>query len=490
MIKACSKCGDAKDVEQFYKDRTKADGREHACKACRLRPGRTKQSSQEKQAAKAAQAAEREAVQRAERARERAERLSSDHESLKPSDLQDEYSAPEYDREKKQEYNEQMGEFADDLRVMSGDPSAMAEFVSLTAEQERRWLNKRLARSVSLGAARDTLFLRQFEALASRVKWPERAEGFSRAAQTAPTQRMMSALFSDLHFGAGMPDKENPVGYNFKTAGRRWARLQYELGEMKTRYREHTTLNLGFNGDIIEGMLGWNDADNAPLAEQMVAAVYYMRAAVEYQAARWPHVEVHCQTGNHGRNKLTHPGRATSSKWNSYEMAAYKFLAMMCKHLPNVTFHIPKAPWSVIPLPGGNALMVHGDTEPALKSPNASGGKKTWNDALNFANTPVSWEQGSPLMYGAPIHVLNSGHFHEPDLFPLDRGWALSQGALVPSNGHARSMGYGSRCMFWFFESVPSHNVGDTRPVQVGPGDDANSDLDSIIAPFDFEEVA
>lgn len=417
-------------------------------------------------------------------------RLASDHETLRPGDLGDDYRAPNYDREKKQEYNEDMGRFGRELRDMRADPARLSEFLSLTAEQERRWMNKRLSRAQSLGAARELLLAREFEQIAERVRWPVQARGLAKHPKLSPSRRITTFVLSDLHFGAILPDFENPVGFDFLRAGRRLARLAHECAEFKTQYRDETHLNLGINGDVIEGMLGHNDMDNAPLAEQLVAAGHFLTKLIEFEAAHWNSVSVFFQAGNHGRNKLSHPGRATSSKWNSFESALYQFVARQCSRvLPNVSFDLPRAPLSLIPLFEHNAAMLHGDTELPLKAPSSSGGRASWNNALNLANAPKSHEPGALPRYGKPVHVLISGHFHDPDLFPLDRGWGVSQGALVPSNGHARTAGFSDRCMFWIFESTPRFPVGDVRPIRVSPADDADAGLDVIVPPFEWTET-
>jgi hypothetical protein len=57
----------------------------------------------------------------------------------------------------------------------------------------------------------------------------------------------------------------------------------------------------------------------------------------------------------------------------------------------------------------------------------------------------------------------------------------------VPANGHARSMGFETRCGQYLFESVPGFIFGDNRFLEVGPAQDSNADLDKIIQPFTYE---
>lgn len=416
------------------------------------------------------------------------QRLESDTATLKPGDLTPEqYAAPGYDTEKKQEYNEQMGEFKDFARDIAtgvqpgSDVDAMAAFVSLTAEQERRWIGKRLARSVSLGAARETLMLRQFEAMATRVDWPVRPEGYATRQKDTVASRGLVLMLSDLHIGAHLPAYENPVAFNFTAASRRLARLAFEAGDYKTQYRDNTELVIAIIGDIVEGLLGWDDADNAPFAEQQVACCYLLAQVIEYLAARFPRVRVVCETGNHGRNKLTHPGRATSSKWNSQEYVIYKFLQQQCRKLENTTFQIPLGPDAVVDLLGKRAVFSHGDTEHALKSPGKHA--DTWRAAIDRMN--------STGKHGGPVDLFGAGHFHEGMLIPCERdAIAIANAALVPSNGHARSAGYASICGQWLWEFTAKWVFGDNRFLRVGTRDDSDASLDQIIKPFESDRPA
>jgi hypothetical protein len=209
----------------------------------------------------------------------------------------------------------------------------------------------------------------------------------------------------------------------------------------------------------------------------MVAAIQFLVAIVQYLAAAFPRVRVDCQSGNHGRNKLIHHGRATSSKWNSLESVIYKQVEAQCRLLPNVKFYIPKAPWSIIPLLGANALMTHGDTELKLKSISSSGGPKSWTDALSKIQ--------SEGKYGKDIEVLIAGHFHDPGLLPTSAGTVIAQAALVPPNGYARAAGYSGVCGFWLFESVEGFPLGDARFLKVGPDQDSDESLDAIVPQFE-----
>lgn len=468
--KRCPSCSkrEGKEVvlpaSEFRSAPSRGDGLSSICAPC----------DRERQRAKHAEKSD--ALVAAARAR-----VADDYATLKPGDEDPEgYTAPGYDKEKKHEYSAAMGKFAS----ASHEPASavkIAESLRHGAEAERRWINKRLARSHFVGASRETLLAQQFEQVAERVCWPVAMPRRAPKVRGLHTKRAVVAPLSDLHFGGTLHGYENPVAFDFLSASRGLAKVMEQIAEYKTQYRDQTELVLGFNGDVIEGMLGWNDADNAPLAEQMVAFGHAAVCSIRFAREHFSRVRVVMRPGNHGRNKLSHPGRATSSKWNSFETVIYKFVAMQCRALEGVTFDVARSPVAVVPLFDRNMLMTHADTELNLKSPSSSGGKASWGRAIQSVN--------ADLRYGAHIDLLWGGHFHDPTIMIFDKGVAVCQGALTPSNGHSRTGGFESVMGQFIFEAVPGFVFGDSRFVRTGPDVFRDSALDAVIPPFDFDSV-
>lgn len=384
-----------------------------------------------------------------------------------------------FDSDKKQQYNAEMRKVRDFLRETELDPddARTARYVSTLAEDERRFLNRRQARSLSIGHARDTLVVRQFRQLAqSEFKGVIKPSGYALKGGNKTTKRMATLHLSDLHIGARLLLVDNPEAFGAEEEARRLAWIVLQTCEFKTQYRDHTTLNLLINGDVIEGMLLHDLRDGAPLPEQMVAFVKYIAQALALLAKSFPTIHVWCQSGNHGRNKLRHEGRATSSKWESFEFAMYKMLEIMATDLKNVHWHIPQAPWVVVPLFDKAMLVTHGDTELKLSSARTKGA--SFEAALDKMN--------GNLTYGRHIDLLTVGHFHEGTVLHFKRSIAVINGALVPPNGHARASGYETACGQFLWESVPGYAFGDNRYIRVGPEQDRDQSLERIIAPVQF----
>jgi len=387
------------------------------------------------------------------------------------------------DRQKKQEYSRSMGETLDLLAASGGDPAKLGAYLSALAEDERRFLNRRLARSVSLGAAREHLFVRQFkqaatEYLSGKI---EPAGYASRTPRAEPASRTVNILLSDLHFGSDLGRRENPEPFGAEEESRRFGKIIAEVADYKPQHRDRTRLNVLLNGDIFEGDLGHDQRSGAPLTEQFVATWKYLGAALAHWAAVFPAIHVECQSGNHGRRVDRHPGRSTHNRWDSHEHNLYFGLQAMCSNLRNVTFGIPHRAVSVLDLHGSKMLLAHGDGEPLVKHPD--GGAKANAAMLNTIN--------STKLYGVEFQLACFGHHHTPRVCYFKGTTSVHNGALVPPNGYARASGYvGEKCGQFLFESVEGYPLGDVRFLEVGPAEDADASLNKLCQPFRFGDAA
>jgi hypothetical protein len=496
--RACPFRGELQPLENFNKNVLRSDGLEGYCKPCKRKAtnqGRARAAARNRAKAAvvvtpAAQPDEFDidvvlpdpAVERAKKRHDEAQRrLASDFESLRPGDFgtEDDYRAPNYDREKKQEFNETMGELMEFARGNGGDAEAdrLSKYVSLLVEQESRWMNKRQARVHSLTHAREMLLARRFEVLARDLNWPATFGQYSSRTKSTAPARINNTILSDLHCGARLPSDENPIPFDVGAFNRRLAYVVRESCDIKPHYRDTTTLNLHFAGDGIEGNLKHStQLDQDPTPVQLVAFARAMYAAVRYAAAQFPHVNVTAIGGNHGRDKIMHEGRALASRQYNFERAVALLVADRCKDLTNVTFDVPKAAVVVVPLFDKVMFVLHGDAEAKLKAPSASGGHSSWQQAIDKFNAEKLW--------AGRCDVLASGHFHDPAMMYFDTGVGLSNGMLVPPGGYGRAGGYRGPCGQFVFESVPGHAVGDVRYVRVGTEQDADDSLDEIIPPF------
>jgi hypothetical protein len=433
----------------------------------------------------------REEERRESAAKERAAREGSNFDVLKAGDFagvadtpEDPRDKHEWSRTKRQEYSRKMGEFATFLRT--GNPAlakSSADYIARLGEEERRFGNRRIARTVSLVASHEELHTRRFLSAVSEHLAGHRIEPVGYARKTLsdrPAKRKVIPLLSDLHFGSNLSPKDNPTPFGPVEESRRFDKVVHEIADYKPQYRNDTDLLLLLNGDLIEGFLGHdNTRDESPLVEQEIILLKYMEAAIGHLAAAYPRVTVHCQPGNHGRDKLLHPGRATSSKWKGIEWKLYKVLEMLCRSLPNVTFDVPYMAVSIIDVFGSKILVSHGDTEVPIKHPDSGA---SWN-AAQLAQI------NSSRRYGCEFIAAMFGHYHAGRLIP-GTIWRIHNAALVPPAGYARGMsGNDEKCGQWLIEGVKDHPIGDTRFLDVGPSEDHDQSLGKIIKPFRLSEA-
>jgi hypothetical protein len=296
----------------------------------------------------------------------------------------------------------------------------------------------------------------------------------SKLQSSKPARRSVVCLLSDLHLGAELSDLDNPIPFGAIQESRRLEFVLREVLEFKPQYRDISECVLLLNGDLIDGLLQHDQRDGAPLAEQQAIFLQHMSRFIGHCAMHFPSVRVVCQPGNHGRNKLRHPGRATSSKWDGVEWSLYYALKMMSSRLANVSFDLGFRALSLVDLHGSTLLLSHGDTEIKLGDPDLKAkDNRTQLDRLLASGTTRHFDCAA------------FGHFHKARYQP-GKPAILFNGALIPSNGYARSEGYFTECGQWLWEAVEGYPIGDLRFVQVGVSQDRDERLGQMIPPFRF----
>jgi hypothetical protein len=393
--------------------------------------------------------------------------------------------------EKRQEFSRAMGQAAVDIRRaavadMNGDGDLIGDmtpetgsYIGKLAEQERRFGNRRLARSISLFAAGEEQ-ARRLWSMACRQYLTGRVVPTGYAAKGPSTRRLKRSvvlLLSDLHLGADLSGAENPMPFRKVEEARRLEYVMRQAIDYKPQYRSDSELVVLWNGDLIEGLLQHDFRDGAPLTEQKVVFQRHAERMMGEFARAFPKVRAFWQPGNHGRDKLRHPGRATSSKWDGHEWQMGYALMRACSALKNVTWDLPFRAICKVDLHGSTLGLTHGDTEVKLGDPDTKAKDNAQIlDAINANGT-----------YGSYFDAWAFGHFHKPRYLPR-RIRTVFNGALVPPNGHARTSGYISEsCGQYLWEAVEGHPIGDLRFIEVGREQDEDERLGTILEPFRFD---
>lgn len=424
------------------------------------------------------------------RAAEKKRRLASDYKALDAGEDYDTSVANDSStgltdtdnktaaKERRQEYSEMMGEYADTLQDGTEPDERLGRYVGALAEQERRFGNRRLARKVTLIAAHNELARELFKQTAEQyfsghITPTGYAAKVASGAPRGKITRAVVALWSDLHLGANLDARTNPIPFRATEEARRFEYIVRQVLDYKPQYREQSEHVCLINGDVIEGLLLHDGRAGIPLTEQKAVFWHFFRQYLGLAAQQYPRVRVICQPGNHGRNIARHPGRATEDKWDGIEWDMYYALAQMCSSLPNVTFELPFQAISKVDLFGQFLLQTHGDTEVKLGDP----------DSKARENAGILDRINATGLYGVQFARGVAGHFHKSRINP---SWIFNP-ALIPPNGHARTSGYiGEPCGQTIWEAVEGYPVGDMRVVFVGAAQDADENLGKLITPFRF----
>lgn len=500
--KLCPACSTEKpaDADHFHARAMSPDGFEARCKDCR-----NDAQAKRDEAKRGAIAAKDSKVVAA--AEERARRLASDMDPLKLEDFDDDYdvsvgnvdskearkASSKASKEKRQEFNAEMGHHAEDLKraaatahqrggdVASAMSGRSGSYIAKLAEQEKRFGNRRMARTISLSQAAEAMSLQLYKQVAREFFHDKIiATGFATKKPTKKMKRSCVLLLSDLHLGAELSSLDEPMPFRAVEEARRLEYILREAINYKPHYRADTEMVLLLNGDLIEGQLMHQIGAGAALAEQKAIFWTYFRRFIAELSAAFPSVRVFCQPGNHGRDKVRHPGRATWRKWDGHEWEMMWALKEMCSGLANVTFDVPFRAVSAINLHGSIVGMSHGDTEVKLGHPD--GAAKNNARELDRIN--------ATKIFGHVFDAWLFGHFHS-GRYILGSPRVIFNAALVPPNGHARASGYiGEACGQFLFEAAEGHPIGDVRFLEVGIDQDQDESLGKIIQPFRFPHFA
>lgn len=293
------------------------------------------------------------------------------------------------------------------------------------------------------------------------------------------TKRALNLVLSDLHFGADVrSDETGGISYGTVEESRRLASIVQETINYKPQYRNETELHVMLLGDIIQGSIGHDPRDGAPLAEQCCRAIHLLSQGIAQLCENFKQVTVHCSTGNHGRRADRHHGRAIHQKFDSHETVIYYGVKTALSKYKNLKVIIPKTPYGSYEVFGQKILYSHGDTilNPGNVFSSINTGKL--ENMLNKINASLHDKEEYKVAVVGHVHIASQTYLSNNSVM-------ITNGALVPSDAFAISLNsLESHTGQMLFESVPGFAVGDTRFIRVTSETDADSKLDLIINPW------
>lgn len=293
----------------------------------------------------------------------------------------------------------------------------------------------------------------------------------------AKPKRLLTALWSDIHFGLMVDPREVPGNeYNWEIASRRMAKLCVQLAEWKIEHRDETDLQIVLNGDIIAGIIHTDDARLQPLAEQVEGATRILVACLDYLRHHFKTIRVLCLPGNHDRVKRE---RQMAQRWDSYAHHIYLAVSMAFRQTKDIIFDIPMSGDGTYELPGSKSLVfaTHGDVAPTIK--NVGRTIQLTKPVADLNKLNASGE------FSKPVRVMLYGHWHQPFTMPCGIGVIVVNGCVIGADSYARngcdSRNGGFPCQL-MFESTADYEFGDSRFVYLRDAD-RDSIYDKIIDP-------
>ncbi len=301
---------------------------------------------------------------------------------------------------------------------------------------------------------------------------------------TRKIERYNIGHLSDMHFGIGIDPLEiEDNQYNWLISARRLAQVVESLAHYKLDHREECgglVLNMG--GDLAQGIIHADDANQDLLTWQFTGAVRYLCAAIDYLLNFYDKILVPVTPDNHMRI-LTHTkgkDRARAQKYDSFNSMMFEAIQQAFRRDPRVEFIVPRTPYTTYKIFGRTFLSTHGDTVLNFGSPEKAVDIGNISRQIDRLNSSTSEQDRVQVVLAGHVHTaLYLGLPNDVDLF--------INPSLSGTDSYAQSMGFlKSRTGQWIFESTRDHRIGDTRLIWTNDADD-NEALDEIIPAFDYQ---
>jgi len=301
--------------------------------------------------------------------------------------------------------------------------------------------------------------------------------------QKKDPKKILTLLWSDLHFGVDVHDYEVLESrFNWKVASRRLAKLCQEAVEWGDPLNTH--LRVILNGDIMQGVIHLNDANIRPMTEQIWGATAILTSALDFLRRHFGRVTVECLPGNHDRMTYRDSSRSTTQRWDSHSHSVYLALKQAFRNDKGIVFNVPTTGISLSSdMNSGYILATHGDVEPDPK--NVS--KKI--DTERLAIKLLKLKEGEAV--DQKVSVALFGHWHTPTIQMLPTGtWIIVNGSLIGAELFGQNVigEFKSQSAQVMFDSVPGEPLNKIRIVKVGDADDVDDYNKIIPVPAIIEE--
>lgn len=240
-------------------------------------------------------------------------------------------------------------------------------------------------------------------------------------------------LLSDTHLGEVISAEETGgLGhYDFDTF---IARMEYLADGVRNFLTKNMaahrfgTLHIFMLGDMVSGMIHEEiEATNElHIVDQVFAGALIFAQMFRELAAEFPHVEVTCIVGNHGRIKSKPYFKHKMVNW---DFVLYEVLAAYLTKTRNITFDIPRSFLHVKEVRGHRFVLMHGD---GIKS------------ALSIPLYGVNRRAANLTEILGTFDYLCMGHFHELAQLKSWKGERIINGSTKGADEFALMLGLAS----------------------------------------------
>jgi hypothetical protein len=299
-------------------------------------------------------------------------------------------------------------------------------------------------------------------------------------------ERMVIGHLSDIHFGNNIdPFEIESNQYNWTVAARRMGYVTSMLANYKLDHRDECGgLILNMGGDLAQGIIHADDANQDLLTWQFAGAVRYIVASIDYLLNFYDKIVVPVTPDNHMRILAHNKGKdkARSQKFDSFNTMMFEAIQQAFRRDDRVEFLIPRTPYTTFKVFGRTFFSTHGDTVLNLGSPSSSVDIKSIAAQIDRINAGLPEVDRIQTVLAGHVHTsLYVGLQNDVDLF--------INGSLSGTDPYAQSLGYmRSRVSQWVLESTRDFRVGDMRSIKAQEADDDDV-WDEIIKPFEYSLV-
>lgn len=296
------------------------------------------------------------------------------------------------------------------------------------------------------------------------------------------TPNEVVAMISDTHWGLGISPDEVPSNeVNWTIASRRMGKFAQQIAGYNLSNRDATKrLRLCLGGDLIQGIIHFDDSGIDLITYQVVGAIHILTNMIDYLRGHFNEIRVECTPCNHARMTYRSHNRALKQKYDSFATIIHCGLQAAFRSAKDVSFNVPKTPYTSFDVFGRSFFMTHGDTVIEIGNPGTSVNTKHISTQINNINANMDKK----------YEVVMVGHAHTPLQVQLTNGvWFLMNGTASGIDPYAQSVGFFNNAPSQIiYQSMPDRSVDSLRVVSLRSAGE-ETEFDSIVEPYDYSLV-